>query len=582
MNVNKLINSYIGANFLAVILVALSSLMLSMPPTVYAMNPYAKNAGDSLKKLPAAKKGGTFYYQLQGNPRVLIPILTGDVASTNVIGNMYAPLMAADPETMEYFPVLAEKYDVTPDYKVMTLTLRKDATWEDGNPITADDAEFTWKVLMDPKVDAAPLRSYFEGITFEKVDDHTIKFKVEKPNINTAGIIFGLFQILSKKQFEHEKDFNKSKGVFSPIGSGPYKLKSYSRDQKLELELKKDWWGFKIPALKNVNNFETIVYRIIPDTALAYEKFIKGEIDAIEMNAEMYGTRVMGVDKDKFGKAAGTSKSVWAANNRTSAPAPYTYIGWNLKKPLFSSKKTRQALAMLIDYDQVNDKIYYGTYARSYSPFGSLTANTAPDQKSKAFKLNPKKALELLKEDGWADTDGDNVLDKTINGKKVKFEFTIRYNSENPMRAKIAQMVREQFKKAGIQVNVVAMEWNAYVSQIDTRDFDAIIMGWGKGSVHPNAKQIWHSSSYANKGSNFGGYSNPEADKLIDQAESELNAKKRNKIMQKLGAIIYDDQPYVFLVELPGFMAGYQSRLKSGKWLMKYDDTVAIDRMMAP
>lgn len=556
---------------------AVAALTVSM--NAFAINPYPKSTGDSLKNLPAAKKGGTFYYQLAGNPRVLNPIVTGDVESTNVIGFIYANLMMGDPETADYFPLLAEKYDVTPDRKVMTFTLRKDATWEDGSPITADDAEFTWKILMDKKTDAAPLRSYFEGVTFEKIDSHTFKFNITKPNINTAGIIFGSFQLISKKQFENEKDFNKSKGIFAPIGSGPYKLKSYSRDQKLELELKKDWWGFKIPQMKNLYNFDNIVYRIIPDTALAYEKFIKGEIDAIQMNAEMYGTRVKGSDKDKFGKSAKDGKSVWAENHRTSAPAPYTYIGWNMKKPMFASKKTRQALAMLVDYDQVNDKIFHGTYTRSYSPFGSLTANTAPEQKNKAFKLDPKKALALLKEDGWADSDGDNILDKMDGGRKVKFEFTLRYNSENPMRAKVAQMVKEQMKKAGINVNVQAMEWNAYLSEIDNRNFDAIVMGWGKGSIHPNCKQIWHSSSNANKGSNFGGYSNPEADKLIEQAESELDAKKRNKIMQKLGAIIYDDQPYVFLVEQPGFIAGYQSRLKSGKWLMKYDDMPAFYRM---
>jgi hypothetical protein len=550
--------------------------------SAFAASPYSKKAGEAYRALPDVKKTGTIYLRLAGNPKVLNPIIVDDVDATNVLEFLFSHLYHRDQETGQMYPELAEKVDVSKDHKVLTFTLRKEATWEDGTPITTDDVEFSFKTLMDPKVDAAPKRSYFEGYKFEKVDALTFKFTVEKPNVNTVDETMDDFIIVQKKQFAGVSDFNKAKGIMEPVSSGPYRLKSFSRDQKLELELKKNWWGFKVPELKNQHNFENIVFRIIPDSALSYEKFVKGEIDVYEMNAETYGTRIKGSDKDKFGTDEKSGKAMWAQHFMTKAPAPWTYIGWNLRRPVFASKKTRQALAQLINYDEIIQKVYHGEGIPCVSPFGSRTPNTAPDQASKGFKFNPAQGLALLKADGWSDLDQNNTLSKMIDGKKVKFEFTIRYNSENPMRAKIAQIIKEQFKKAGITANIQALEFNSLLGYMDNRDFDAVIMGWGKGNINSDSKQIWHSKSAENKGSNIVGYNNPETDKLIEQATAELDVQKHFKINQKIGALIYDDQPYAFLLEVPGFIAGFQNnKIKAKKWVMKFDDTSPISTYSA-
>ena len=559
-------------NEIRLILVLLFAPTLILPTASHAFNPYPKTAGDVYVKMPNVSKVGTLYVRLLGNPKVLNPILNNDFEPYAVIGNIYCRLMEQDHETGDYFPLLAESLDVSKDRKTMTYTLRKEATWEDGTPVTTDDVEFSYNMLWDPKVQAAPMRAYMGPFKFEKVDQLKFRFIVEKPGINTLTSIQADFRIFQKKQFAGVTDFNTAKQIMSPIGDGPYRLKNFSRDQKLELELKKDWWGFKVPAMKNLYNFDSIVYRIIPDTTLSYEKFMKGELDVIEMNAEMYGTRVKGSDQEKFGKSPDTNKPVWAQHFRTDAPAQWTYLGWNLKNPMFASKKTRLALAMLIDYDQIIDKVYYGEAIRSASPFGTNSMNSTPEQRKKVFKYDPKKALALLKEDGWEDSDHDNVLDKVIDGKKVNLEFTARYNSENPMRAKVAQIVKENFKKAGIIVNIQAMEWNSFVTEYKAHRFEAIISGWAGGNLMQEPNQIWHSKSYENNGSNFVGYSNPEVDKLIEQSRDVLDKAKYLKLIQKIGALIYDDQPYAFIMELPGFIIGGNNRTKANKWALKYDN----------
>ena len=542
-----------------------------------ANNPYLKNAGEAYRKLPEAKKTGTLYLEQLTNPKVLNPLIISDVNYADILPLIFSRLMERDYETGQYYFQLAEKIDVSKDHKRLTYTLRKGVVWEDGSPVTADDAEFTFKTLMDPKTDAAPLRTYFDGYHFEKLDNQSFRFTIDNPNVTSVDEVNDDFKIIQKKQYDGVADFNKAKGIIAPIGNGPYKVKSFSRDQSLVFERNKEWWGYKIPELKNQYNFDTIVYRILPDKALAYEKLIKGDLDILEMNAEIYGNKVRGSDQDKFGRDAKTDKAVWADHFKTQAPAQWTYIGWNNKRPIFASKKTRQALAYLINYDEIIHKVYYGEAIHCISPFGSSTPNTAPDQKSKAFDFNVQKGLKLLKEDGWADLDNSNTLSKVIDGKKTKFEFVLRFNSENSLRSKIAQIVKEQFKKAGVIVNVQALEFNSLLGMIENRDFDAIVMGWGNGMLHADSKQIWHTRSWINKGSNSVGYSNPDVDLLIDQASSELDATKHFKLNQKIGAMIYDDQPYAFLLEVPGFISGFQTRkVKAKKWAMKYDSTPAI------
>jgi ABC-type transport system substrate-binding protein len=550
-------------------------LFLLLSSQAFALNPYSKNAGSVYDKMPKPKKGGTIQAYLGTNPKALNPIIVHEADAKSVAQLIYSRLMNYDYETGEYYPGLAEKIDVSKDRKVVTYALRKNATWHDGTPITTDDVEFTYQKLMDPKVEASPTRATLGEFRLEKLDPRVFRVTFEKPGINSLINFNDEFFIVQKKQFANE-DFNKSKANLSPVGSGPYRLKLFSRDQKIVLERVKNWWGVGVYGLDKQFNFDEIVYRIISDRTLAYEKFIKGEIDVFQMNAEMYGSRVKGSDRDRFGTEPGSPKAMWAKHFPSQAPAFYTYIGWNLKSPLFASKKTRQALAHLVDYETIINKYSYGTTIRCLSPFGTLTQNTSPSLKAKAFAFNPKKALELLKADGWADTDGDSVLDKVVNGKKMRFEFTLKHNSENQLRSKIAQNLKEIFRKSGIAVNIQALEWNTYVSELDNRSFDAIIGGWARGNVNPDARQVWHSKSVENKGSNYIAYHSPEVDQLIEQSEVELDIKKRQKIMQRISEIIHDDQPYTFLVEMNGFIMAAQSKIKAGKWSLRYSDEPMI------
>jgi len=530
-------------------------------------------------KLKDAKKGGIYYQRLSNNPKVINPVLSADDNSRSLEGYLWAPLFTEDSDNLNPLPYLAESYKISADKASYTFTLNKDAKWSDGTAVTTDDVKFTFDTLMNPKTEAAPLRSYWEGTSLEVVDKLTFIFKVKEPRFDTLRSLY-LFTMIQKKQFEKDADFNKAKGIMEPIGNGPYVFKTFSRDQQVVLERDKNWWGSKLPHFKNLYNADQIIFRIITDDTLGYEKFLKGEIDVTSFNAEQFALKVNGSDKDRFGKSAKDKKAIWATEIENKAPRGYSYIGWNLRQPLFQSKKTRQALAMIVDYKQITDKVFFGHYYQCTSPFGSLTYNAAEDLRApgKMLTTDRKKAMALLKEDGWADTDGDNILDKMIGGKKVKFAFELKFNSNNPLRAKIAQIAKENFKAAGIDMAVRAMEWNAYLDDIDNRRFEAYLLGW-TATPYPNARQTWHTDSEKNQGSNIVGYSNPKVDALIDQSNKEFDLKKRAEVMKEINRIIYDDQPYLFLLEPRSMLVGFNTKVSSpsGIWAMTYDVGPPVD-----
>ena len=551
-------------------------LLASVTPAVAAKDKEVKyvQKASSYDKLAPAKKGGTLYEGIADNPKVLNPIISTDQTSRVVEPYLWATLFTEDMNTLEPLPYLAESYSITPDRKTYTFVLNPDATWEDGTKVTTDDVKFSFDTMMNPKtLGAAAARSYWEGVQLEVVDPRKFKFSVKEPKFDTLRSLY-LFQPIQKKQFENEPDFNKARGILNPIGDGVYRLKAFLRDQRMELERKKDWWGYKLKYFKERFNYDQIVYRVISDPNLEYERFLKGDLDIQNFfgsGTEIFATKVHGTDKDKVGTKPGDGKTVWATEIENKAPRGYDYVGWNLHNPIFQSAKTRTALAYLVDYQQIIDKVYYGYRYQCTSPFGSRTMYSAPDlrEASRMIKFNRKKAIELLKEDGWA-PEADNMLHKTIDGKKVDFKFTLKFNSNNPLRAKIAQIIKENFKAGGVAVEIRSMEWNAFIDDVDHRNFEALILGWG-ATPFPNPNQEWSTDSQKNEGSNFVGYSNPKVDEMIVKANLEFDLKKRAKMLQEINRILYADQPYLFLTEPRSMIAGFNKKIRSSVWAMTYD-----------
>jgi ABC-type transport system substrate-binding protein len=554
------------------------NLIPSFLAVVFAFTSTGVFAKSSYEKFPAPKKGGTFNDVIVANPTTLNPLIATSVDDMTISGYFYMGLMGRDMQTYEDLPGLAQKVEVSQNKKEYTFTLYKNAKWSDGTPVTSDDVEFTFNKIMDTKVDAAALRSFYDGVTFQKIDQLKFKFIVPVPKYNSLSSLT-TFVPVQKKQFEKEADFNKSKENLRPIGNGPYKLKAISRDQYVTLEKDQNWWAKDFPENKPTANFDLIQMKIIPDQALSYENFMRGNIDTMNFLADQYATQVKKVDQDKFGSKPDTGKSVWAGEFKSDGSMPAYSLRLNLKNSILSSHKVRIALAHLIDYQAVTERGYYNTVYQSVSPFGSRTDNTPTELKTgaKTFKLDPKKAAAILKEDGWADTNQDGLLDKVLSGKLTPLKLEVKLATINTSGMRSVQIFKETFKKAGIELTIRGMDIPALFKDVDDRNFEIVFMGWGGGSIYPDPKQIWHSDSIDHGGSNMVSYSNPKVDRLIEKANLEFDKKKRSKILQEINREIYNDVPYIFLVERGSIYQGFNSKVKSPIWSQRYSTSVTKD-----
>jgi ABC-type transport system substrate-binding protein len=425
---------------------------------------------------------------------------------------------------------------------------------------------------------AAVKGSAFEGFEFKKIDLRKFNLKTKKPNVNTLRDINDDFRIVQKAQFASEKDFNKAASLLRPVTSGPYSVKLFTANESLVLARNPNWWAYSLPEIKNLFNFDLLKYSIVSDPALAYEKLIKGDIDLLNLNLDNYRHNVKGGDKDKFDASNDGVKPLWAAHFKSKNSPTVTFLNWNEKNTLFQSREVRQALAQLVDYKSIISNVYGDEADRSFSPFGSNTPNTDPSLEKTQFELNIEKAVTLLSKEGWKDHDSSGRLSKAIDGTLKFFEFTILYNSENTLRGKIAQILKENFRRAGIIANVQALEYNAVIDKISKHDYDSVIFNFGGGSINADAEGLWASKSIQG-GFNFGSYKNPRVDDLILKASSELDPKKHFAINRKISKIIYEDQPAIFLLEVNGTFVGFNKKnIDSTSWFSQFDFNPPVER----
>jgi peptide/nickel transport system substrate-binding protein/microcin C transport system substrate-binding protein len=477
-----------------------------------------------------APVGGVFNRNIGGEPPTLHPISSTDHYASIVQSYIFDSLASRHPDTGEWEPRIAEKWESTKDNKVYTFFLRKNVTWSDGKPVTAEDVKFSLDAIRDPAYKAVHMQPYYEGIDkVEVVNNDTVKFYLKDTYFQNF-ISMVTMTIIPKHIYG---DINKSKKMSrTAVGSGPYKLEKFERGQRIVLKRRPDWYGFST-NWKGAYNFDTINLRFVKEDAVAFEMMKKNEIDFMYLTPEYYVQKAQG---------SPWGKTTFKNQVENKAPKGYGFIGWNFRQPLFQDKNVRLALYHLLNRDEMNKKFRFGMSNLATGPIymQSEYASTA----AKPVLFDPQKASELLSKSGWKDTDKDGLLDKMINGKKTPFKFALIYSNKDV--EKYWTLYKEDLKKAGIELELKYLEWNSFLKLLDEGSFDAAALGWS-GSLDWDPKQIWHSSNAVPGGSNFIAYKNSEVDKLIDQARLEPNKTKRVAMLKKIYELIAADVPYAFL-----------------------------------
>lgn len=508
------------------------------------------------------------------DPQTLNPILAGDVGSYDLNNNIFQPLVNFDYRTLKLVPVLAEKLpDVQTDSSGnmhITYELRKDARWDNGTPVTARDAEFTLKTIKSPTVNDEALKTFYDKVTNVILyPDDPLKFTIiysEKyilavvatgsdtyiipeykydPNKYLESFTFQQLNsdttiANNPKMVAFGKEFNSekySRDTNYVSGSGAYRLVSWSTGQQVVLQKKDNWWGDNLKG--NNCYFDAIpsklIYRTINDMTSAIAALKAGNVDVVNY--------LRPADFDELRKS---EKFLENFNVYSPLRLSYTYIGLNMSDPKFSDLHTRQAIAHLIDASRIINDVFYG-YAQSVSGPVSPVDSLDYDFTLKPFEFNIDTAKALLAKAGWKDNDGDGVLDKVINGKKVDFTIDYLFNTGNEQRAKVGQMFKEEARNVGIEVNILPQQPSIYFKSLKTHHFEMFMSVWTFQPCPMDFKQLFYSTEAYKNGSNFTCFGNPESDALIDSIRAELDAKKRAPMVKRLEQIVHNECGCIFI-----------------------------------
>jgi peptide/nickel transport system substrate-binding protein len=326
-------------------------------------------------------------------------------------------------------------------------------------------------------------------------------------------------------------------------GLGAYKVTSWEDKQRIELTRKEKHWTSKLtnPTLYDQAYPEKIVFNIVID-----ETALRLELKNQKIDASCWVSTVGLTELQKDDDFNRNYYSEFLPNYN------YQYLGMNLKPQLrnrphfFTDVRVRKAIAKLVPVDMINATFYNNRSSRMASMVSPIKKDVYNND-LKLIAVDVEGAKQLLDEAGWKDLDGDGIRDKLINGQNVKFEFELLYSVNGPIIHDITKTIADAFKKAGLQTNLRGQEFSRYLELVQSRDFDMTLAAWNGSFYIDDYKQIWHSSSWENKGSNHVGFGTPESDRLIDEIRKTTNDSLRIVKEKKLQEIIYNEQPYIFL-----------------------------------
>lgn len=530
---------------------------------------YVETEGD------VGKYGGTLVIASAGNPKSFNPILQNETSTSEVIaGPVFSSCWGFDNLKQVDAPEMCEKYERSPDNLVYTFTLREGLRWSDGTPVTVDDFAFSYNIITDPKVPSSVKDLFKQGkdpqgadqfAVMEKVDDRVFRFKLRQPNVNFQHTVGAIYAIPRHKWEDAytKGEFNKTMTLQTPpediVCSGPFRIKGFATDERVVLERNPYYW--KVDREKNrLPYLDRVIFVIVPDFNVSLLKFRDGETDVYEVRPE--DVELLKRDRDKgnytvveLGPSFNTNYFMFNLDDRLNSEGkPYVdpvRMAW------FRDKTFRKAISHAIDRSSIVNVLYQG---RGQAQWGYTSpANKAwYNDKITQYPYDLEKAKTLLASAGFTLKDGA-LVDKA--GHRVSFSAVT--NSENPTRIAMLNLLKEDFTKLGIDMQVQPVPFNDLITRLtDTRNFESIVLGWSS-AVPPDPSQMGNVLLSGGRSHNWKPMqAKPSTDweKRIDELVAE-NMKTpemadRKKAFDEIEAIIADELPQIPLAIYTDHAAG--------------------------
>lgn len=446
-------------------------------------------------------------------PNSLNPITAPDLASRYAIEMLFDGLVAAD-DNLQIRGELATRWDVSPDGREWVFRLRSDIKWHDGEEFTADDVKFTYDTVIDPSSKPTVSKSDFSALQrVDVLDRYTVRFVLSRPD---AAFLSRLVLGIAPKHLMLGQDLATSALNRHPVGTGPFRLESWSQGDSLVFRRNPDYFG-AVPRI------DRLVWKVIPDSNALSLQMLGGEIG---------GAPVPNLRDVPALRNSGKMAMYEALEGNTQ-------ISLQLKRPLFQDQRVRQALAYAIDTRALIDGVMQGSAIPATSDILPLSWAYNPDVAT--YPYDPSKAHALMSEAGWR-PGADGVLTK--EGRR--FEFTLMTDAGHMGREQAMLAVRQYWSDLGMDVKASTQERNSFVTQrVLKGDFDAVLLQ-SAVQIDPDLSRRFHSGSITD-GQNFVNYRNSAVDSLLEEGLRTTDLKARRRAYFEVQRIMAEDLPQISL-----------------------------------
>ena len=501
---------------------------------------------------PDAPKGGDVRLAAIGTFDSLNPFILKGVAAAAVAQLFETLTVASWDEPSSEYGLIAESIEVPADRSWVAFTLRQEARFHDGRPITVDDVIWTFQTL---KTKGHPFyRSYFaQVVKAEAVGPRKVKFTFGPGDNRELPIITGQMPVLSKAYFATH-DFEKTT-LEAPVGSGPYRVESVDAGRSIVYRRVKDYWGAKLPVRVGLYNFDTIRYDYYRDSTVAIEAFKAGQYDFRQENSAKNWATAYGIPA----LSQGLLKKEEIPNQVPTGMQAYVY---NTRHPIFQDRRVRQALGYAFDFEWTNKTLFYGSYTRTKSYFSNSELASrglpGPDElkvlepfrgrvPAEVFtkeylppntdapvdmRASLREGLTLLKEAGWVVKN-----EKLANARGEPMQFEVLLNDAAFER--ITLPFAKNLERLGVTARVRTVDTAQYQKRLEEFDFDMTVVVWGQSLSPGNEQRDQWTSKEANvPGSrNYAGIRDPVVDRLVDlviQAPDRPSLIARTRAMDRV------------------------------------------------
>lgn len=487
---------------------------------------------------PEAPKGGVLRLAEDGTYdsfNFIIPRGTPAVG----LGQIYDTLMtSAYDEVASEYGLIAEGVSYPADFSSVTYRLRPEARWHDGTPITPDDVVWSFQVLT---ANNPSQRFYYSHVAkAEATGAREVTFTFDQAGNRELPQIVGQLMILPKHWWTGTGPDGKPRDITqgtleAPLGSGAYKIKSFSPGRSIVYERVPDYWGKDLPVNVGKDNFGEIRYEYFRDDTVMLEAFKADQYDfRVESSAKNWATA--------YDFPARTEGRVVLEMFENHASGVMQAFVPNLRREKFQDPRVRRAMNYAFDFESMNHTLFFDQYKRINSYFfgtelaasglpegreleilnevkGAVppevftTPYTNPENGSdEARRGNLREAVRLLKEAGWT------VQNRVLTNAKGE-PFTLEMLLASPAMERVAVFYKPALERLGMKVTIRLVDPSQYTNRLRARDFDMIVTGWGQ-SLSPGNEQrdFWGAEAADREGSrNYAGIKDKAVDSLIDK-----------------------------------------------------------------